>query len=81
MTKRQSPTPATNDVDMAPTDQAAKKVKCDSTFAYAQDEYKIKCDFLKNSHFEVMYMATRARAEVIRHLLEFVGVSVFVHFN
>ncbi|KAK3841837.1 MAG: glutathione S-transferase [Linnemannia gamsii] len=77
MTKRESPTPATtNDVDMAPTDQATKKQKCaESAFAYAQDEYKITSDFLKNSQFEVLYMATRARAEVIRHLLEFVGAN------
>ncbi|KAF9126420.1 hypothetical protein BGX30_015263 [Mortierella sp. GBA39] len=77
MTKRQSPIPvAANDVDMTPTDQTAKKIKtADSGFTYAQDEYKIKSDFLKNSRFEVLYMATRARAEVIRHLLEFVGAS------
>ncbi|KAK5808328.1 hypothetical protein F5H01DRAFT_351870 [Linnemannia elongata] len=77
MTKRQSPTPAaTKDVDMTPTDQAAKKVKtADSGFTYAQDEYKITCDFLKNSRFEVLYMATRARAEIIRHLLEYVGAN------
>jgi hypothetical protein len=77
MTKRQSPTPATtNDVDMTPTDQAAKKHKtCDAVYTYAQDEYKITSDCLKNSRFEIMYMATRARAEVVRELLEYVGVS------
>lgn len=64
---------------MTPTDQAAKKVKtADSGFTYAQDEYKITCDFLKNSRFEVLYMATRARAEIIRHLLEYVGVSIIL---
>ncbi|KAG0290497.1 hypothetical protein BGZ96_006051, partial [Linnemannia gamsii] len=75
MTKRESPTPAAaSDVDMTPTDQAAKKVKTtDSDFTYAQDEFKITCDFLKNSRFEIMYMATRARAEPVRELLEFVG--------
>ncbi|KAF9911812.1 hypothetical protein EC991_002115 [Linnemannia zychae] len=77
MTKRQSPNPATaNDVDMTPTDQAAKKLKtAESGYTYAQDEYKITSDFLKNSQFEVLYMATRARAEVIRHILEFVGAN------
>ncbi|KAF9090390.1 hypothetical protein BGX23_005997 [Mortierella sp. AD031] len=77
MTKRQSTGAATaNDVDMTPTDAASKKLKtADSEYTYAQDKYTINSDFLKNSRFEVLYMATRARGEVIRHLLEFVGAN------
>ncbi|KAF9162081.1 hypothetical protein DFQ26_003879 [Actinomortierella ambigua] len=37
--------------------------------------YEIKSDFLKKSKFEVYYMETRARAELPRLLLEFVGAS------
>ncbi|KAF9201943.1 hypothetical protein BGZ49_007854, partial [Haplosporangium sp. Z 27] len=64
-----------NDVEMV-VDQNSKKVKVDSAvFAYPKDEYTIKSDFLKNSRFEVLYMATRARAEVPRMLLEYVGAT------
>lgn len=76
MTKRQSPTPA-NDVDMAPADGTSnsKKAKVGHEHAYPQDIYTIESDFLKNSKFEILYMASRARAEVPRYILEYVGVK------
>lgn len=84
MTKRQSASPA-KDVDMAPADTAAKKTKVGHDHAYPQDIYTIESDFLKNSKFEILYMACRARAEVPRYLLEYVGVreppTSMVHFS
>ncbi|KAF9213592.1 hypothetical protein BGZ59_005113 [Podila verticillata] len=74
MTKRQSSSPA-KDVDMAPADTAAKKAKVGHDHAYPQDIYTIESDFLKNSKFEILYMACRARAEVPRYLLEYVGAK------
>ncbi|KAF9173420.1 hypothetical protein BGX21_006996 [Mortierella sp. AD011] len=78
MTKRNSAsdTNNANDVDMTAVDQGSKKPKiCDDVFAYPKDEYTIECDFLKSSRFEILYMATRARAEVPRMLLEYVGAN------
>ncbi|KAF9316126.1 hypothetical protein BG003_002323 [Podila horticola] len=76
MTKRQSPTPA-NDVDMAPADSTSnpKKVKVGHEHAYPQDIYTVESDYLKNSKFEILYMACRARAEVPRYILEYVGAN------
>lgn len=64
---------------MAPADTAAKKAKVGHDHAYPQDIYTIESDFLKNSKFEILYMACRARAEVPRYLLEYVGVSDHPH--
>ncbi|KAK3827797.1 MAG: Glyoxalase/Bleomycin resistance protein/Dihydroxybiphenyl dioxygenase [Benniella sp.] len=78
MTKRASVSgpEIAHDVDMSAADQSTKKVKLDhDTFAYPQDEYVIRSDFLKNSRFEVLYMAVRARAELPRLLLEYVGAT------
>ena len=82
MTKRASVSgpEIVHDVDMSAADQSTKKVKLDhdDTFAYPQDEYVIRSDFLKNSRFEVLYMEVRARAELPRLLLEYVGVSTLL---
>ncbi|KAG0055531.1 hypothetical protein BGZ83_008276 [Gryganskiella cystojenkinii] len=80
MTKRNSPTPASVDVDMS--DSAAKKAKVGQTEVveagfehYPQDRYTITNDYIKNSRFDILYMATRARAETIRLMFEFCGVN------
>ncbi|KAF9897019.1 hypothetical protein BX616_006334, partial [Lobosporangium transversale] len=39
----------------------------------SNDEYTIKSDVLRNSRFEILYMPARARAEVPRLILEYVG--------
>ncbi|KAF9114417.1 hypothetical protein BGX27_010888 [Mortierella sp. AM989] len=78
MTKRNSVSTldTTNDVDMAVVDQNSKKAKLGhAVYTYPKDEFTIKSDFLKNSRFEILYMATRARAEVPRLLLEYVGAT------
>ncbi|KAG0255194.1 hypothetical protein BG011_005284 [Mortierella polycephala] len=77
MTKRSpTATAAVEDVDMKAVDQSAKKTKVDNAvYAYPKDEYTVHSDFLKNSRFEVLYMATRARAEPIRYILEYVGAN------
>lgn len=73
MTKRESPSNS-QDVDMSPSD--VKKVKVDTiAWAYPQDEYTLTSELIKNSKFEILYMATRARAETPRLLLEYIGVS------
>ncbi|KAF9431244.1 hypothetical protein BGZ94_005607 [Podila epigama] len=74
MTKRDSTTLASHDVDMALVDESnLKKVKIDQ--AIAKDVYTIESDFLKNSKFEITYMEARARAETARYLLEYVGAK------
>lgn len=81
MTKRASVSgpEIVHDVDMSVADHSTKKVKLDQdTFTYPQDEYVIRSDFLKNSRFEILYMAVRARAELPRLLLEYVGVSTLL---
>lgn len=81
MTKRTSSAPASKDVDMSIADGALKKAKVDQEEIeagfeqYPQDRYLIS-DVLKQSRFEVLYMATRARAEVIRLLFEYCGVCL-----
>ncbi|KAF9434657.1 hypothetical protein BGZ76_007660, partial [Entomortierella beljakovae] len=72
MTKRNSVEAISGDVDMS--DSNAKKIKA-QVYAYPNDEYTISSDFLKGSRFEVLYMACRARAEVPRMLLEYVGAT------
>lgn len=82
MTKRISPDPSVKDVDMTAADSAVKKAKVDQVDIeagfehYPQDQYVIS-EILKKSRFEVVYMATRARAEVIRLMFEFCGVCFF----
>ncbi|KAG0241814.1 hypothetical protein BGW41_005321 [Actinomortierella wolfii] len=44
---------------------------------FEHELYEIKSDFLKKSKFEVYYMECRARGEVLRMLLEFVGATYF----
>jgi len=67
---------------MSAADSAVKKAKVDQVKteagfeSYPQDQYVIS-ETLKQSRFEVLYMATRARAEVIRLLFEFCGVRFF----
>ncbi|KAG0369959.1 Glyoxalase/Bleomycin resistance protein/Dihydroxybiphenyl dioxygenase [Gamsiella multidivaricata] len=78
MTKRTSVSGSGSlkDVDMAAAEQSVKKLKVDQpVYAYPKDNYTIQSEFLKKSKFEVLYMATRARAEVPRLLLEYVGAT------
>ncbi|CAO3566868.1 unnamed protein product [Mortierella alpina] len=71
MTKRESPSNS-QDVPMSPSE--VKKVKVD-TWAYPQDEYTLTSELIKNSKFEILYMATRARGETPRLLLEYIGAN------
>ncbi|KAF9982561.1 hypothetical protein BGZ75_005967 [Mortierella antarctica] len=71
MTKRDSPSNS-QDVDMSPSD--LKRAKVDA-WAYPQDEYTLTSELIKNSKFEILYMATRARAETPRLLLEYIGAN------
>ncbi|KAG0208212.1 hypothetical protein BGX28_000739 [Mortierella sp. GBA30] len=77
MTKRNSESPsASQDVDMNLAENTAKKVKVDDAdWIYPQDKYTIRSEFLKDSRFEILYMATRARAETPRLLLEYIGAT------
>ncbi|KAF8940649.1 hypothetical protein BGZ58_005385 [Dissophora ornata] len=78
MTKRTSISnaDAVKDIDMETVAQSSKKIKVDQAdYAYPQDKYTIKSETLKSSRFEVLYMAYRARAEVPRLLLEYVGAT------
>ncbi|KAF9581185.1 hypothetical protein BGW38_001895 [Lunasporangiospora selenospora] len=78
MTKRLSdPTLQASDVDMISTDAGAspKKTKVSHDTKEQVDAYTISSPFLKDSRFEILYMATRARAETPRLLLEFVGAK------
>ncbi|GJJ76054.1 hypothetical protein EMPS_08413 [Entomortierella parvispora] len=80
MTKRNSPYPTIKDVDMSAADSAVKKAKVDQVEVevgfenYPQDQYVLS-ETLKQSRFDVFYMATRARAEVIRLMFEFCGAN------
>ncbi|KAF9959168.1 hypothetical protein BGZ72_010203 [Mortierella alpina] len=75
MTKRESPSNS-QDVDMSSSDLSAKKLKVDAAaWAYPQDEYTLTSELIKNSKFEILYMATRARAETPRLLLEYIGAK------
>ncbi|KAI1302800.1 hypothetical protein EDD11_005558 [Mortierella claussenii] len=84
MIKRSSVSTAdtAQDISMSRVDRSAlKKAKVDllqsfqENYAYPKDYYTIQSTFLENSRFEILYMATRGRAEVPRLLLEYVGAS------
>ncbi|KAG0338971.1 hypothetical protein BG004_006990 [Podila humilis] len=76
MTKRESPILAASDIDMDIVETTAKKAKtAHEKHAFPQDIYTIKADCLKNSKFEILYMACRARAELPRLMLEYVGAK------